>query len=52
MIPDSDIWAAALLMAKRCKADAMLEAAMRPDQLLEAGDMAGAAIWHRILDAI
>ena len=40
------------MMLKRFGADATLKAAQRADQLLEAGDMAGAAIWHRILDAI
>ena len=34
MIPDRDVWAAALLMVKRYKIDAMLEAAARADQLL------------------
>ena len=52
MIPDRDIWAAAPLMMKRYKADAMLEAGARADQLLEDGDWQGAATWHRILDAI
>ena len=52
MIPDRDIWAAALLMVKRYKAEAMLEAVARADQLLEEGDWQGGATWHRILDAI
>ena len=52
MISDRDIWAAAPLMVKRYKVDAMQEAAARADQLLEDGDPAGAGIWHRILDAI
>ncbi len=33
MISDRDIWAAAQLMLKRYKADAMIEAAARADQL-------------------
>jgi hypothetical protein len=52
VIPDVDIWRAALLMTKRYDADAMLEAAARADQRLEDGDPAGAAIWYRILDAV
>jgi hypothetical protein len=52
MIDDRDVWQAALLMVKRCGDDAMLEASMRADQLLEEGDMAGAETWHRILNAI
>jgi len=46
LIPDADIWRAALLMTKRYGADAMLEAAERADQLLDEGDMAGAETWH------
>jgi hypothetical protein len=49
MISDRDVWAAAVLMVKRYRDDAMQEAAMRADQLLEDGDMAGAATWCRIL---
>jgi hypothetical protein len=41
MIPDRDVWAAALLMVKRFGNDAMLEAAARADELLENGDMIG-----------
>jgi hypothetical protein len=52
VIPERDIWAAALLMVKRYGNDAMIEAAARADQLLEEGDMAGSETWHRILNAI
>ena len=52
MIPDRDVWAAAVLMVKRYCDDALLEAAERADQLLDEGDMAGAETWHRILSAI
>jgi len=51
VIPDADIWRAALLMLKRYKDDAMIETAERADQLDE-GDLAGAETWHRILNAI
>ena len=51
MIDDRDVWQAALLIVKRYGDDAMLEAVRTADQLLE-GDMASAAAWHRILDAI
>jgi hypothetical protein len=37
---------------KRYSDDAMVEASMRADQLLEEGDMAGAEVLHRILNAI
>jgi hypothetical protein len=52
VIPDRDVWAAALLMVKRYGDDAMLEAAQRADQLLDEGDMAGAETWHWILNAV
>jgi len=52
MIPDRDVWVAAVLMVKRYGDDAMLEASERADQLTEDGDWEGANSWHRILDAI
>jgi hypothetical protein len=52
VIPEADIWCAALAIVKRYGPDAMIEAAARADQLLEDGDWQGAATWHRILDAI
>jgi hypothetical protein len=52
MIEDREIWQCAHLMVKRFKEDALLEAAARAGELHEAGDMAGASVWHRILDAI
>lgn len=52
MISDREIWQCAALMVKRYGEDAMPEAAARADQLQEDGDMAGAATWHRILNAI
>jgi hypothetical protein len=52
VIPDRDVWAAAVLMVKRYGDDALLEAAERADQPLDEGDMVGAETWHRILNAI
>jgi hypothetical protein len=53
MIPDRDVWAAALLMVKRYGDDAMREAEAHAEQLFqEDGDKAGAETWHRILNAI
>jgi hypothetical protein len=52
MISDREIWHCALLMVKRYKEDALLEAAARADRLQEDGDMAGCKVWHRILNAI
>ena len=39
-------------MVKRYQRDAMQEAAMRADHLLEDGDWRAAITWHRIVDAI
>jgi hypothetical protein len=44
MISDRDIWAAALLIVKRYKGDAMLEAANRAKHWQEEGGMAGAEV--------
>jgi hypothetical protein len=52
MVDDRDVWQAAVLMVRRYKEDAMLEAPERADQLLDEGDLAGAETWHRILNAI
>jgi hypothetical protein len=52
MSSDRDVWQAALLMVRRYKEDAMLEASMRADQMLDEGDMAAAETWHRILNAL
>jgi len=42
VIPQGDIWRAALLMVKRYGDDALLEAAQGADQLLDEGDVIGA----------
>jgi hypothetical protein len=52
MIDDPDIWRAANLLVKRHGADAAVVAARRADELLEAGDVDGCAIWKRILTAV
>ncbi len=51
MIPDLDIYRSANLLVEQHGEDAPLEAAMRADQMLEAGDMEGFAVWKRILKA-
>ena len=52
MIPDLDIYRSANLIVKRHGEDAPIEAAMRADAMLEAGDLDGLAVWKRILKAI
>ena len=52
MIPDLDIWRSANLLVKRHGPDPPLEAAMRADATLDAGDLKGYAVWKRILRAV
>jgi triphosphoribosyl-dephospho-CoA synthetase len=52
MIPDIDIWRSANVMIKRYGETAALEASMRADELMESGDMEGARVWMRIIEAI
>jgi len=52
MIPDLDIYRSANVLVKHHGVDAPIEAAMRADALLEAGDLDGAAAWKRILRAV
>jgi hypothetical protein len=50
MLPDVDIWRAALAMVKRYGDEAQLEAATLADQLLEKdGDPVASATWQRII---
>ena len=52
MIPEIDIFRSANLLIKQHGQDAPIEAAMRADAMLEAGDLGGAATWKRILRAV
>ena len=52
MIPGIDIFRVANLLVKRHGQDAPIQAAMRADELLEAGDLDGCAVWRRILRAV
>ncbi len=52
MIPDLDIFRSAQALIKQHGEDAPVHAAMRADAMLEAGDLAGAATWRRILRAV
>jgi hypothetical protein len=51
MLPDLDIYRSAQVLVKRHGPDAPIEAAMRADAMLEAGDLDGYAVWRRILRA-
>ena len=52
MIPDLDIYRSAQVLVKRHGQDAPIQAAMRADAMLEADDLAGYAVWRRILRAV
>ncbi len=52
MIPDLDIYRSAHVLVKQHGEDAPLDAAQRADAMLEAGDMAGHAVWLRIVRAV
>ena len=51
MILDIDIFRVAHLLVKRHGEDAPIEAAMRADAMLEAGDLDGCAVWKQIMRA-
>jgi len=51
-IPNVDIDRAAWIMIRNYGGNAMLEAAIRADNLLDAGNFEACNIWRRILDAI
>ncbi len=52
MIPDLDIYRSANLLVKRHGEDAPIRVAMRADAMLDKGDLAGVAVWKRILRAV
>ena len=52
MIPDLDIYRSAQVLVKHHGQDAPIEAAMRADAMLEAGDLDGYATWKRIIKAV
>ncbi len=52
MISALDIYRAASVLIDQHGADAPIEAAMRVDAMLKAGDLDGRAEWRRILAAV
>ncbi len=52
MTSDLDIFRSAQALIKRHGQDAPIHAAMRADELLEAGDLDGVMVWKRILRAV
>ncbi len=52
MTSDIDIYRSAQVLVKQHGTDAPIEAAMRADAMLEAGDLDGLAVWKRVLRAV
>jgi len=52
MPPDIDIYRTANELIKQHGGDAPIHAAMRADELLDAGDLDGQAVWKRVLAAV
>jgi hypothetical protein len=52
MPPDIDIYRSAKLLIDQHGDEADIEAAMKADAMLEAGDIDGQRVWMRILDVI
>ncbi len=52
MTSDLDIYRSANELIKQHGEDAPIHAAMRADELMEAGDMEGVAVWIRIVKAV
>ncbi len=52
MTSDLDIYRSANLLVKDHGQDAPIEAAVRADAMLEAGDLEGCAVWKRVLRAV
>jgi len=52
MTSDLDIYRAAKALIKQYGDEAPIHAAMKADELLEAGDLVGKAVWVRIAKAV
>ena len=51
-ITNLDIWRSASVLLNRYGAGASLHAANRADEMLDAGDLDGRAVWGRIYEAV
>ena len=52
MTSDLDIYRTANTLIKKHGDEAPIHAAMRADEMLEAGDLDGLAVWKRVLKAV
>ena len=51
MLPEIDIWRAAMVLVARFGNAAATRAAKRADELLDQGDIEGVVVWRRIMGA-
>ena len=51
-VADLDIYRSAKLLIDQHGADALIEAALKADELLDSGDLDGQAVWLRIRKAV
>ena len=52
MVSEFDIFRSAKLLINQHGQDALIEAALKADELLDAGDFDGQAVWMRIRKAV
>ncbi len=52
MVSEFDIFRSAKLLINQHGQDALIEAVLKADELLDAGDVAGRAVWLRIRKAV
>ena len=52
MIDERDVWRTAKLLIEQHGDEAPFEAAMRADEMLDAGDLDGQAVWKVILKVL
>ena len=52
MVEEIDVWRSANLYVGQFGDQAVLEAGMKADEMLERGDMDGVAFWRRVIKAI
>ncbi len=52
MTSDLDVYRSAHALIQRHGSEAAILAAMRADELMDAGDLDGAAVWRRIVAAV
>lgn len=49
---DLDVYRTAAILVREHGEDAPIHAAMRADELLDKGDLDGAAVWRKVIEAV